>query len=219
MNDINKDKDYYLRYLDYQYERIKNKTDKLRNCENDEIRQRILVSLTGYEIDLLKAEYSIGTSKEDIKVLFYRAVSIIKEYRKISRGDMLTLLSLSILLDVRPEMRELIENNRDLIGNNRLLKCLAVYIESGEIEWNTTLELEEENISINLVFEQDDKLKFLQEYHNNWYDNHKDYAWYNSHLSDSDAYCGYWSFETAAIAKIFNMDETDLKKMKYYPIL
>lgn len=219
MKDINKDKEYFLSYLDYQYERIRKKTEKLRNCENNEIRQRILVSLTGYEIDLLKAEYSIGASKEDIKVLFYRAIDLIKGYHKISRGDLLSLLSLSILLDVKYEIHELIENNKEMIKQNRLLNCLATYLESGNIEWNTILELEEENIALNYVFEQDDKIKLLKEYHNNWYNNHKNYAWYDSHLSDMDTYCGYWSFESAAVAKMLNLEESDLKGMKYYPVL
>ena len=65
MRDTRKSFDYFKDYLDYQYLRIDKKTAKLKDSD-EEKRQRILVSLTGYEVDLLKAEFSIGASKDNI---------------------------------------------------------------------------------------------------------------------------------------------------------
>ena len=56
-------------------------------------------------------------------------------------------------------------------------------------------------------------------YLNNWYENHAEHAWYDSHLRDTDTYCGYWSFEAAAIAKILRLNEDKLKNSVYYPVL
>src|SRR5690606_30353752 len=50
-----------------------------------------------------------------------------------------------------------------------------------------------------------------------WYDNHKEAGWYNSHKSKHNAYFGYWSFETAAIVAIMELDDSNLGDCEYYP--
>lgn len=50
-----------------------------------------------------------------------------------------------------------------------------------------------------------------------WYKNHKDTGWYNSHKSKHDTYFGYWSFETAAIVKISGLDDFSFRECQYYP--
>lgn len=50
-----------------------------------------------------------------------------------------------------------------------------------------------------------------------WYKNHKDAGWYNSHKSKHDTYFGYWSFETAAIVKIMGLDDSSFIDCQYYP--
>ena len=52
---------------------------------------------------------------------------------------------------------------------------------------------------------------------NNWYHSHKDMAWYNSHLDKKFIYYGYWSFESAAIIKILNLNNTQFIDIKYFP--
>lgn len=52
---------------------------------------------------------------------------------------------------------------------------------------------------------------------NEWYKNHKDAGWYNSHKSKHDTYFGYWSFETAAIVKIMGLDDSSFRDCQYYP--
>ena len=50
-----------------------------------------------------------------------------------------------------------------------------------------------------------------------WYKNHKEAGWYNSHKSKHDTYFGYWSFETAAVVKIMGLDNTRFRECPYYP--
>lgn len=50
-----------------------------------------------------------------------------------------------------------------------------------------------------------------------WYKNHKDAGWYNSHKSKHDTYFGYWSFETAAVVKIMGLDDSSFIDCPYYP--
>jgi hypothetical protein len=50
-----------------------------------------------------------------------------------------------------------------------------------------------------------------------WYKNHKEEGWYNSHLRKHDTYFGYWSFETAAVVKIMGLDDSSFIDCQYYP--
>ena len=51
-----------------------------------------------------------------------------------------------------------------------------------------------------------------------WYKKHRSCHWYNKHKAKSFSYFGYWSFESAAILKIGNLDSANLKTKKYFPI-
>ena len=60
-----------------------------------------------------------------------------------------------------------------------------------------------------------EKLKeYLEKY---WYVGHKNMGWYDIHKAKEKLYYGYWSFEAGAIAKILNLDDSNLKNVPYYP--
>lgn len=218
MRDKRKDKEYYRAYLDYQYSRIEKKSAKLAESEGEK-RQRVLVSLTGYEIDLLKAEFSCGASKENLKTLLIRAMSVISENADVTFDDLLTLLSLAVMLDAGNDAKKLIDSKADFISEDRLLSFLSTYIKNGKRDWNQSVSLRKEYDALNNVFDSDDKEAALNEYLEKWYGSHSDYAWYNSHLRDTDTYCGYWSFESVAIARILQLDSSKLSGSDYYPVL
>ncbi|NBA87266.1 DUF1911 domain-containing protein [Emticicia sp. CRIBPO] len=50
-----------------------------------------------------------------------------------------------------------------------------------------------------------------------WYKGHKDCGWYNSHKLSFQLYSGYWSFETAAVVKIMQLDDSSFINCQYYP--
>lgn len=45
----------------------------------------------------------------------------------------------------------------------------------------------------------------------------EDRSCYESHKSKQNIYYGYWSVEAGAFAKIFQIDDSDMKKVSYYP--
>ena len=94
MRDIRKTRDYFDRYLQFQYSRIEKGMSRFKKSSGEN-KQRILTSLTSYMIDLLKAEFSFGASKETMKTLFNQIIAIVNEYKKITYDDLLLLLSLS----------------------------------------------------------------------------------------------------------------------------
>ena len=218
MRDRRKDEEYYKTYLDYQYSRIEKKSAKLAESEGEK-KQRILLSLTGYETDLLKAEFSYGASKEDLRSLIIHSINIVYENVNITFDDLLTFLSLIIMLEVGDETKKIVNSNENTIQHDRLLRYLATYIETGKGEWNNSIPLREEYGLLNRVFSVGDKVSSLTLYLEKWYKNHSEYAWYNSHLRNTDTYCGYWSFEAGAIAKILKVDGEKLSNSEYFPVL
>ena len=218
MRDNRKDKEYYIDYLNYQYSRIEKKASKLSSAAGEK-KQRILLSLTGYELDLLKAEFSNGASSEKLKTLLIQAIETACQNDNVTFDDLLTLLSFSVMLDTESEAKELIESKTNIIGKDRLLCFLATYIKCRKNEWKLNISLRDEYKSLDTFFTSSEKELKLKEYLEQWYEVHSEYAWYNSHMRDTNTYVGYWSFESAALAKIFKLNTNNLKENKYFPFL
>lgn len=49
-----------------------------------------------------------------------------------------------------------------------------------------------------------------------WYNKNRANAWWGSH-KDPFSYDGYWAFEAAAVAHVFQLDDSPLEDHKYYP--
>lgn len=218
MRDIRKDKEYFIKYINYQYTRIEKKVSKLEYSDAEK-KQRIYLSLIGYENDLLKAEFSIGATKEKLCSLFEKTIIRAKEYNNITYDDLLNLLSLAVMLEEKGNCLGLIKSNEAKIKNDRLLNYIAEYIEGKTAQWNMQLSISKEYTELNLVFESNDKEEALLTYLDDWYKKHSEYGWYDSHLNEADTYCGYWSFESAALAKILGLDTEKLQQSVYYPKL
>ena len=216
MRDKRKDKEYFNRYLNYQHSRIEKKYDKIKESDEDK-KQRILISLIDYELDLLKAEFSAGATKGDIKILLNRAIKIAGAYKNITYEDLLNLLSLSIMVNDKSEATKLSKLHSSIIEKDRLLKYLSMYINGEKPEWDVNIPLKKEFNGLDEVIKAKEKENTLCDYLNVWYENHVGYSWYNSHLGNEDTYCGYWSFESAAIANILKLNENKLKNSEYYP--
>ena len=46
---------------------------------------------------------------------------------------------------------------------------------------------------------------------------HTNTGWFDNHKNQQKLYYGYWSFESGAIAKILQLDDSSLKDAPYYP--
>ena len=93
-------------------------------------------------------------------------------------------------------------------------------IDSSWINSGTEFEYPEvyDCLKVILNNEESEDCRLLKEYlQEKWYDIHKECAWYDSHKSSKNIYCGYWSFEAGAIAKILKLDDNSLGNVSYYP--
>ena len=74
----------------------------------------------------------------------------------------------------------------------------------------------------NVFFEDNtptEALADLTAYLKEWYLLHEDHLWHDSHLDlqNNDKYVGYWSFESAAVVYLLDLDDSSLHQFLYYP--
>lgn len=149
------------------------------------------------------------------------------QYILSAYDEMLWMLSLGYLLDVsEEEFRKLVA----VIDRDNVKDCLFEFIISAKIKDRAPIKEESyrEHFGVPQVFAklrtaivETDKTKaeqLVKEFiTKDWYKNHRDAGWYNSHKSPHNAYFGYWSFETAAVVKIMGLDDSSFRDCQYYP--
>ena len=210
--DTRKPKAYFTKYLTEQRQRIADKMVKLKDADAEK-KQRILTSLIGQCIDLMKAEFSAGTSTADLKKILTSMLLVCGEYKKATYDDLVNLLSLAVVL--HGNASKLIASNKQTISSDRLLDYLA-NATKGNAVWDNTLKLNPVYTALDTVFDSEQPEFALLSYLDGWYKAHSASSWYESHKRDTDTYCGYWSFEAAAVAKLLKLDESAIDS-EYYP--
>lgn len=118
----------------------------------------------------------------------------------------------------REKAIELVSTHENKISEDKLLLLLASYIKGGEIIWEGDFCLPDVYGSLGGLERSENNEKIMIDYLKVWYNNHKSASWYDSDKSKNDTYVGYWSFESAAIVKILNVDETDIRISDFYPV-
>lgn len=219
MRDIRKDEKYFENYISYQRTRIEKKKDKLSSCDDAGKRERISMNLLGYDIGMLVASFSYGVHEDKMSEMVDDICDVSANLDNINHETIMIVLSVAIMVQNRSEhIMSFIKKNSDEILRDKLLNCLAEYLTenkavwTGELRFSVYKKLDEINTA-------KDKEALLQDYLSDWYSNRRDFAWYNTDKSDKDTYVGYWSFETAALVKIFKVKDNNLKKNQYYPSL
>ncbi|WP_254412213.1 PoNe immunity protein domain-containing protein [Dyadobacter diqingensis] len=196
------------------------------------INYSIATYTSGLDITILREEYSKvldywpqGWSKNIANLIIEGEVY--DQYVLSAYDEMLWMLSLGYLLDVGAgDFNKLVE----VIDRDQVKDFLFEFIIGARIKDREPIELESyrEYFGVPKVFEklrqaitetEKEKVeKLVKEFvTREWYKNHKDAGWYNSHKSKHDSYFGYWSFETAAVVKIMGLDDSSFKDCQYYP--
>lgn len=219
MRDKRKSAEYFDEYIAYQKKRIDRKENKLQVSLDDKAKcERINLSLITYKVNLVIAEYSAGYSLRIIRKTVDDALDTIIEMEKPGFEPVLNLLAFQVALDDHYRINELMNKHGEMISKDKLLNCFATFIKTQEFVWKGTF-------TVTGVFDQLDQVvgsrtpeEALNTYLESWYENHADAAWYESDKNKNDVYVGYWSFESAALARILNLNEDILSKNIYYPI-
>lgn len=220
IRDNRKDKKYFDSYIAYQADRISKKTEKITTVQGDfSKRDRINLSLIKYKVDMLIAQFSVGADAKSLEKYLKDAVNTAFDMQKLDYESALVLMSISIILSDHESIRKISEKHKTFISEDKLLNMMSVFAESGKLFWNGKFIVPEVFDGLENIFDSPDKEKLLLDYLFGWYDNHKDASWYESDKRSNDTYVGYWSFESAALAKIFSISENKLKQNIFYPII
>lgn len=191
------------------------------------------------------ANYSSSNSISEVKVEFEKVLNylsegwpknivnvnneglILNQYGLDAYDQMLWMLSLGYLLNIpNVDFKKLVE----VIDRDGVKDYLFEFIIRAKLPERPAIQEEsyQEYFGVPKTFEklrlaitETDKTKaekLVKEFiTKDWYKNHKDAGWYNSHKSKHDAYFGYWSFETAAVVKIMQLDDSSFIDCQYYP--
>ncbi|PAD23104.1 PoNi-like cognate immunity protein [Terribacillus saccharophilus] len=204
------------------FETVINKVIAERGA-NDRGVQSGLRSITGFYFNVFNALYSAGAPLEDLKKFYPRVLNSMKKVWDSESGyvEMLWMISTGIMLEV--PQTELQEIDR-MVNNDGIEDFLFEFLLGQNKE-----ELETTNSPIhyrpykklyNVINSttKDESLRLLRDYlANEWYQGHNDTGWYDTHKSKEDIFSGYWSFESGAIVKILELDDSSLKDTLYYP--
>ena len=192
-----------------------------------------------------KLKYTFGESIEEVKKEFENVINyayenwvglwtlkiseekILKQYTLSGYDEMIAMLSLAYLLEVpENDFRKLV----NLVDQDGIKDFLLEFIIRAKIKDRQPIleESYQKYFGVPKVFErlrqvitEKDKPtaeKQVKEFiTKEWYKNHRGQGWYNCHKSVHDVYYGYWSFETAAVVKIMNLDDSSFLNCQYYP--
>ncbi|EIT84446.1 hypothetical protein A374_15012 [Fictibacillus macauensis ZFHKF-1] len=223
--------------LEFNVESIEEITEEIRGFEEDEERgiQRkprdnpsIIKSrykmILNYATENIRAKYSMGADISSLEEDFFQGVDVLERMgeEKAHYLRLLWLLSLGILLEMEPTYIEKIKKkvHQEHINDGVMNYLFAAY-GIGETEVVAVYEKENPYAKTREILElatTDRKAasKRLTQYmKKEWFQGHYDYEWRTAHKRHG--YLGFWSFETAALAKILQLDDSELEKSNHYP--
>ncbi|PEP05666.1 hypothetical protein CN577_19460 [Bacillus toyonensis] len=177
-----------------------------------------------HEMNDIRAMYSLGEDISKMEVYFYNAIDDLEHTgtSKVGYIYMLWVISLGILLETNKKNIERLKKIVDKKNmNDAVIDFLLCASDIGYTNMTNRYYKENPYAKTKEIIElaQTDKKeasKRLQTYmEKEWFKGHYDYEWKNAHKEPG--YVGYWSFETAAIVKILELDDISLKDNNHYP--
>lgn len=219
MRDIVKNKEYFIKCINYEKDRINKFSQALASvgAENVTGRNNAVSYLANFNKNLFKLSFSIGDSIEKIYPYYEEWIKYYSEVctENDSLYDIIDLLSIAVFYKKRKvefsKYLTIIINKLNLDDGMSNL-CLR-YL---DLEPNGNNESKLSYVN-NLLDDSENKAKNLKDILKKWYVFHQDAYWYDTHKLKNDTYCGYWSFELGAIAKILQLNDKELKEQQYYP--
>ncbi|MED2841131.1 hypothetical protein A6279_15250 [Bacillus wiedmannii] len=225
------------RGIEYHKEFIEENREEIKSLEEDEKNgiqrypndnKRIILEnyLSNFihEMNDIRAMYSLGEDISTMEAYFYNALDDLEQTGTNNVGYiyMLWMISLGILLETDKKNIERLKKIVDKKNmNDAVIDFLLCASDIGYTNITNRYYKDNPYAKTREIIElaQTDKKeasKRLQTYmEKEWFKGHYDYEWKNAHKEPG--YVGYWSFETAALVKILELDDTSLKDNNHYP--
>lgn len=237
MRDFLCNEDYLNSEIDFDYEEITEKYEKISSLQEDirngvqkypKKNEDIILDTRANTFQLIYglilAKYSLGSECSELEKYYLQGVDILLEIGLCEIGyvNALQYFSLGILLEVsKDELSKLVkkadEDELDDILFDFLVKACGLNrnIISSKFQKENPYRKTKEIIEPALRNNKEASSKLVNYITKSWLKGHADYEWTTAHKRYG--YVGLWSFESAAIAKIFNLDDSELKDDNHYP--
>lgn len=219
MRDGIKDIEYFNRFINEDLERVKKFSEKLEKGEVKEERIFPVKSkVHDLKLGIMIARYSKGDELAELEKEYFELVS---EWEEVWEPEYynknLKMISLGVLFGADKTFAKKVKIMLERAKiNDWLLFFLLDSLEDEQIEVSKELLFPNSFSNLQKVVFKENKIQILKEYlSGDWYN--EDCGCYEAHKSKQNIYYGYWSFETGAIVKILNLDDSSLKDMLYYP--
>ncbi|MDF9594405.1 PoNi-like cognate immunity protein [Bacillus cereus] len=222
--------EYHKEFIEENREDIKSLEEDTKNGiqryskDNKSIIEGTYLANFRYEMEDIRAKYSLGEDVSVIEEDFHNAIYDLENTgsREIGYLSLIWMISLGILLETDKKNIERLKKIVDKKNvNDAVIDFLLCASDIGYTKMMNRYYKENPYAKTREIIElaQTDKKeasKRLQTYmEKEWFKGHYDYEWKNAHKEPG--YVGYWSFETAALAKILELDDTSLKDNNHYP--
>lgn len=222
--------EYHKEFIKENREDIKSLEEDTKNGiqryskDNKSIIEGTYLANFRYEMEDIRAKYSLGEDVSVIEEDFHNAIYDLENTgsREIGYLSLIWMISLGILLETDKKNIERLKKIVDKKNvNDAVIDFLLCASDIGYTKMMNRYYKENPYAKTREIIElaQTDKKeasKRLQTYmEKEWFRGHYDYEWKNAHKEPG--YVGYWSFETAALAKILELDDTSLKDNNHYP--
>ncbi|MDI6533861.1 PoNi-like cognate immunity protein (plasmid) [Bacillus mycoides] len=192
--------------------------------DNNSIIEGTYLANFRYEMEDIRAKYSLGEDISAIEEDFHNAIYDLEHTgsREVGNISLLWIISLGILLETDKKNIEKLKKIVDKKNmNDAVIDFLLCASDIGYTKITNVYFKENPYAKTREIIElaQTDKKeasKRLKTYmEKEWFKGHYDYEWKNAHKEPG--YVGYWSFETAALVKILELDDTSLINNNHYP--
>ncbi|TKI53430.1 DUF1911 domain-containing protein [Lysinibacillus mangiferihumi] len=192
--------------------------------DNKSIIEETYLSNFLYETENIIAKYSLGENISTIEADYKNAIGSLENIgeREVGYVNLLWMVSLGILLETDKKSFEILnklvekENIKDSVIDFLLYASDIGYTKITNDYFKVNPYSKTREI---IELAQTDKKKASKRLHTymekEWFKGHYDYEWKNAHKEPG--YVGFWSFETAALAKILELDDTSLINNNHYP--
>ncbi len=220
-----KDEQYFKDYVSNKIRRKEKYIERILNLPNpEEGFENSSVTLDLFTRQILIGKYSLGIEVKELLNDYENSIELFKKtYNSNSfYVQLIWMLSMGIMLDVKEDafdkLTEMVENDNP---KDYLVDFLINYRNKNWEIKHKTFKFNKPYGYLKDVIEAGNKaqgLVKLTEYLDKiWYKGHSGAGWHDNHNSKHDTYFGYWSFESGALAKVLELDDSSLKGKPYYP--
>src|SRR5699024_9147096 len=177
-----------------------------------------------YYLDNARAHYSLGDSMNELNEGYTEAVQDLEKSEKERIGylNLLWIVSLGILLETDKEnIKRLSEIIKKQQLNDFVIDYLLCACDIGWTHISNSFDKEIHYANTNEIIELAEtdiaaaSMRLFTYMEKEWFRGHYDFEWKNAH--NEPGYVGFWSFESAALAKILGLDDAGLKDNNHYP--